>query len=1246
MLEAKMKVRNKQGVPASASTKDYLKCSAADLTEKRQLIDLCRIALYGAVAEDGFALDRIFFSLTEGSSLDHACTPLRKMLKHFVQSPSVIRIASENDINSLSDVYVTSTGGLIVPQGAYGWQELTDQVNAEPACARQLRHLAEAAKVVGGFIRLGKTTNAAQWLGFHGINTPSTVGEVIKLLSFLAWEWNDRDGLGNYWDYLVGHDADSVTLTQQDHDDIRQATLELCPRGKSLLATLYEKVRPADPGESRRECANEMIVQLLNHPFSQALAKKYIVALGWYGAGQGENLESSDLAQCLVTAILVELNAFKASVRKRNCIGAFELCDPVRFAGQPVGVIRSELESYLMTEHGLDREVVTLASHMLLAGIAPEFLVKQVPANFTLGSVGWVTFNVAVAFVEMNAKGSSRNMTFDEIMIFADMDTYSSGLGQLQSLVSIEPVIDWGLVNGVITHEQLTASYSDASAAALSAYQSFIERLSSSAKIWAAAPPDRRETAIQALQAAAPGCDFLEERILRHNTDRLGHSMKMSMLDLHIEGELTSQEWDWRKEGRLYDQYPELPWMNSNQEVFETKVREHYRQLHEALGSNIKLAIASMPAKDREVFEQSDIHFFTFRPPVAEVRAESSNVGLIGSNAPPLKPMEKQANRDAATGRFGVVLYVPIGADRYLCYEMFNLRGECRRNDKLGDYIHHYGRVKLPARMDFKGDPNKWVAAAYADKFAPVDLECYTHGTAPRAQQTSHAVMDKLGTLAAPASLPAIRHTVYQHYISAQVGRIAGFIVENRPLASIEEYIDTLTVLTEREEKRATKEKVEKFIVDLVVPFKSCIEDLASGDKERIGSGIFGCTMDAIGLISGVLGAVPKALNIAGKTASLSTKVIQALKLGLKFTGSTLNPLGDLPSLGLGLSKKILRGGLKVGKEGLQLVELATHQLAALTGKADCLELLRSATFSQIAKGKWRPRGRTIDMTDVAAISFNSHWYGVNRHGRPWGKRITFESTQVFSLPDVRGTVPTGFIHHVVDQSIPAAVRKIDNAISALTSAARKFDTDPALGLFFGSTQQGRDELLGVLWYIKADFAGLSVKNVFLNPQGDDADLIQIYPGFYRQWKNSGASQSAGHEFLRINARNLNDRLSQAGFNFGEIADDLIHEMYLCGAGHQDIAAASTAFSEKGVNVAPLLALAAGSLPIQGGPQGAIYESRMALKNADSVAMTIALLNQSVIDPPKFVENVGIMTRAVQGNKVVSSEVWVDLNTK
>lgn len=1242
-----MKVRSDASEVAVCDARRYLLGGRSDEIERSSVIDLLESLVAIRLNSEVVNLEGSFFFMSEGSSLHVVWKTVSVMLKDLVESEAFQEILTSKGAIDRRQVFVTSSGRMNILL-KNGYSDIAQELNADPLDAPRLQALVAAANATGGEIRLTNTVNVAQWMRFHGLKLPTDVGQVHKLLSFLKWNWPESDKLGFYWEHIRGHDGDSVVLTEPQCQEIRALKKKLSPGPQSLLGILYKNVQATIFEDISGQNANEIIAKIVRHPSSQALAKKYIEALEWYGSRKGEHLEEDDLSQFLITAILLDLELFNGKGETRNHIDSFDIYQPWDTVDKPLSIVRHGLEQYLLLNRRISGKLVPLVSHLLLADLAPGFLVKGIPFDLTVGSLGWVTFSQTVAFIEMKSRGASRFMTYNQVMEIADMDAPSSSMGQLQSLAAVEAIIDWALVNEVITHDELEASVNGASASAISAYERYVNRLAQSSNIWAELPPSRQKIALEALKKAAPGCDFLEKPLLRHFADQFNSKPKVSMLDLHIEGELQGQEWDWGKDKSLFKIYPGLIQLMPNQAIFEDAAREHHRKLHEALSTNIKFAMACMPSHDRDIYEKSSISFFTIRPPVGTlVYPSTHSTGYTGVNNRPPELMETQAQRDEATGRFGVIMYVSSGNDQYLCYEMFNLRGELRRNDELGALIQKVGKDNFSARLDFTGRLDDLLPAATTLNYAPVDLESYTHGSAPRENRTSIAIIEKLGTLAAPTLELERKCGIYQHFVCPRFNEIAQFITTYRPLATVREYTEAITELTEREQVRATTEKVITYVVDLVVPFKKCIEDIVSGDKNRLVDGLYGCTMDAIGILFTVLGATSKLLSIASRTASLVSKFVSVGKFGLKLMVSTFNPIDGLPTAGYRLSKTLYRGGLRLSKEGVQLVELASFQLRRLTGKASSVDLLKLDNVPQLGTGKWRPRSGSADVMDVCAIAKNSHWYGVNRFGRPWGKRLDFDWKHPFTVPDVRHELPVNYIHHVIEQSMGIATRKIDNAIVVLTTPSLKLRTDPAIGLFLGTTPQVRDDLLAFLKIIKTDFAGWSPSNVLLDPLKGIATTLQIKPLDFTKWKSAAMSQKADHQFLSVNPKNLNDRLSAEGSNYGDIADDLIHEMFRAASARKDMVIATAATeANKGLNVAPLLNLVAGRLPESTREENVRYhDSGKAIENADSCTLATALLSQVVTDYSNFSANVGIMSSAVTAS-TIDTEVWLNLNTK
>ncbi|RON08769.1 hypothetical protein BK659_15490 [Pseudomonas brassicacearum] len=1248
-----MKIRNSLDESAASAAGDYLLCAAVDEIDRWKLISELKLVIRAQRDRpDNEVIDfrNRDFPLMAESSLGYVHEPVCKMLNDMLRLEQVKAVFAREKVLSHYLPFVTSSGRLEV-MGPHGWLDVAEHFHSDPVVGPQLRNLVAAAKETGGEVRSGGGyTGPSQWLRFHGLEVPKDVAQIKNLLSFLEWEWPAPDHLGNYWEQLTGHDDESAVLTTPQYAEIRALTDQFVPKGQSLLDTLYKNVQSTHSGQVDWQNANEIIVQLVNHASSQELAKKYLDALGWYGSAVGETVNENDLAQLLVTAILLELNPLFGVNEKRNSFGTYDIYEPMNSVDRPLFIVRESVERHLVNNQRVSHAMAPLASHLLLAGIAPGFLVKNLPQELLAGSIGWVTFSQAVALVELKSTGASRFMTYEQVMWFASMDSISSSLAQLQGVLAVESIIDWALINEVITHEALTGSAKKAAESAMSAYKLYVKDLAEGVKVFSTPLPNRKEIALAALKEAAPGCDFLEQRVLRHESDRLSHSYKMSMLDLHVEGELASAEWDWREGGRLYDRYPLLEGLSPNQPRFEAQVLEHHGNLHRVMAASIKLAMSHMPSADREIFETHAITFFTVRSSVAElVASSSSSVGLVGVNSRPPTRMESQAKKDEAIGRYGIVMCVSHGNNQILCYEMLTLQGICRVNTHLGNLIQQTERMSMPSRLEFKGNMTDFSPALPV--FHPrIDLRSYTHGTEPRTGIISDAVIEKLGTLAAPTSIPEKKRSAYQHFANPHISNIAQFIVTNRPLATVKELTEVATVLTEREQKRATTDKVVTYVVDLVVPFKKCIEDIASGERNRVVDGVFGCIMDGIGIFCTALGVTTKILSIASRTVSLTSKVVSFAKFGLKLTVSVFNPTDGLPSAAYQSSKAVLKSGLQLGREGAQLVEAATSQLRRLTGKAKSVDLLQSANLPHLGQGTWCPRGSTVDALSVCAVSQKNHWYAVNRYGKPWGKRLAdFDFKQAFSLPDFSRAMPAGYSRQIIQQSLPIARRKIDNALSVLTTSSLNHETDLAIGLFLGSTTQARDDLLAFLKVLKTDFNGTSASNFILDSAKDNVNIVQVNPFKYYAWKQEDMTGAAEHPFLTINTHNLNNRFSLAGSQYGEIADDLIHEMLRAGPSRVNVVSAKTAIQgNRGLDVAPLLNLAAGRLPRSTSGATVHYHQRgKALINADSYALTTALLSQRETDKPEYLKNIGIINAAIKDSAdgPIHGEVLVNLNT-
>ncbi len=133
---------------------------------------------------------------------------------------------------------------------------------------------------------------------------------------------------------------------------------------------------------------------------------------------------------------------------------------------------------------------------------------------------------------------------------------------------------------------------------------------------------------------------------------------------------------------------------------------------------------------------------------------------------------------------------------------------------------------------------------------------------------------------------------------------------------------------------------------------------------------------------------------------------------------------------------------------------------------------------------------------------------------------------------------------------------------------------------------------------------------------------------------------------MTVNTRNFNQRFSLTGY--GEIADDLIHEMIRVNPAKTSLITAegATRDGKVGLDVAPLLNLAKGRLPRSEPITGSFHESAQALLNADSLMLVIALLSLLKTNEALFSLNLSIMRAAIEasGDQPLTGEVVIQLN--
>ncbi|WP_148047005.1 hypothetical protein [Pseudomonas fluorescens] len=1240
---------------SAAALSEWKQRTEADAVERQSVLAELEVALNKYTDDQQINWYAHEIELQAGSSLYEIYNPGQVLLNGLLGTGPVIgALARENAHDHDGLIRVTADGKMEV-RAARGWVDLVAAGHfqlSEPTQAT-LALISNVAEVAGGYIWPDNDMTLDQWFRFHDIRLPDTKAKLRELIALFKFDPQVEEP-GNYWEHFQTENQALVTLSEEQFSDIRNATAKLM-QGRKLLTALYNVTGRATVSH---ESAAQLVVEFVNHPVARMLAVKYLKELGWFGVNMEHEVPADILAQLLMTAMLLDLDSSIGHDIQRNHVAGIDLYAAGNVDRHPSDV-RDELTAFLQTRKWVEAGLEPLLAHLLLARNAPEFLVREMPSSITLGSIGWINFCRAVILVETVKTGATRVMTYAQVMAYGELEPISESQQHKRDLAMIDPIVDWALINQIVTTAQLEQDEEAATRRAIDAFEQHSETFAQIAKAFSTPLPDRAKIARKALQIAAPGCDTLDEKALSEK----GGQQVMSMVDLYQSGDLLTGKWD-RRTVRLvtngvprpalnynpsgvsiYTRYPNLLKLGSCDVEMDRQLDVHFNDLNSAMLSTVKLALAQMSETDLHVFLNADIHFFTVRQSAVYFRSHRTGGPLNLELA-----RETQQSRDAATGRFGIVMYASYkNAD--VCYELFTSRGETRKNDALAALIKREKKLQQRSRMSASANITFQVSITETQSL-PLDVKRYTHAVAQDSSITSSkAIIDYFGVLDGPQTPVTRKSGFYRKFNDPDINRVASFLVKNRPYLNRNELREIVRVPTPLELSREEGERLLTYFIDLVVPFKRCIEDIASGEHDKIVDGIYGCLMDGIGLVGTVAGAASKVLSISAKAVSTSSKAARFTKLAFTSAVSLFNPLDGVPSGIQAGGKLVNKGFLRFSKSSHDIVAKANSQLHKLSGRRQSYDLISASENAHLGLGHWKPRGNAGNVVTVLAARSGNKWYALNRRGNLWGKPLTgFSYKTPLQLPYSPKTLPASYTRNFIEKSLPRARAKIDNAIDVISRREFKRDGDQLMKALFGDTSQvATDRLVNYLRLIRFDFAGFSMSNTLLDAVKHNETIASFDVNNYKRWKSASSSDANGIAFVEIYTQNLNKHFVNLGFNHDVVADDLIHELFHGSAQTVDVGYATDtehkSDSGQRLDVAPLLNLASGNLPVAN--SSANYHAVSdAFENADSLAIATSLLSQMATDKTTFEGNMTIIRSALDtsGGNAIVQPVVITLN--
>ncbi|WP_277762036.1 hypothetical protein [Pseudomonas sp. A34-9] len=1167
--------------PASPESASFIDRSTPDKQERQAIIQSIRDAIDSGIATaagDGFVLTATFpptatFDLQSlfiprviNSSFDDAYDPAREALQKMTETEAFALLRKRYSYSTGIPVGVDDKGNLFTLFDSYRFPIPIDSDDSG-VLAEEMAMLTEFASQTGGYVYTGETVSVEQWLAFEGLSPPCTIGEARNLIAYLEFELPDAPALGDFQELLSAGIDSPFHLSAPDREIIRQAIEEITEGKISLLQKLsydnFTLISDAD----KRASADQLIESLLKKEVANTLGKTLHERLGWH-LSDAAKVSERQLREFLVAALIID----RLAQPHQPPLAGYEVYQPGN-ATRNAAQVREDFEQHLITKGLSEPNNAPLLAHMLLAGAAPELLVPDIPADLTLGKPGWVAIAQAVAMIEHTSPGVSRSMTFAQIRAFSELAPVSPEQSELHEATGIIPVINWAVLNHIIAY-RADRTYSKAIVLKAATYfNEYMVALHQSESGLSTPPPDREKIALQALRKVLPDGRYIEQKsfqilyrdsfkerswlealkvahplgilsefydFLMSSTDNNDYAlnsllrMRLSVLDLYLSGDLIENgeltdkfktKSDFNPPENAFARLSELP---SAAVLFDQAFAEYYKGMQESLSSIIKMAISNMPEADRYALTNGNMTLYTVRKEVNWLNPKE----------------ETQLDRDEAIGRYGIILCCTNGND-VRAYELFSLRGLCIARPELASMLKRTGILHARPTLSFVGSKYDF-QPKNKEKHWPIDYAAYKEGSEPRSGITSSVVVEKLWHL----SLYADEVRPISLFFSPELAKLVDFLLVNHAVASRKELYASLDIPTRLEEWRTTKELFESAAINVIVPFKQCIEDIRSGQNDRVSQGIGGCVLDGLSIIGLLIGLGASVASIIAKTGSTTLKVLKVAQAVARAALSLANPLDGLPTLARNGFRLARRGIVFVGEHGVSAVRTATAQLRRMTRGTNAYTLLDAGRLTDMQQGTWQAVNASGPALDIAAFERNGVWYAHHyKVGGPWGRKLNnFRLFGDFSLSKLfRRLKPQSFTHRYVQKALPVAKTKLDNAIRLSSDTEWAPEFRQVLKSVFGTdSDEALQHVVGRLREMRKDLNSVSLANCsFRKADVDALAALDVYT--YKLWKTAVNNKTVLREsikrFIKIFPENLDDLYRTSKYDESRIADVLIHEI-------------------------------------------------------------------------------------------------------
>jgi len=652
-------------------------------------------------------------------------------LRTFGARPAFQAILKKHGLPADSPLLLSATGH-VGTASDHGWITLTAEVEKHADLKVYRDRLKAKARKAGGAFRASGKVTLGQMLRFYDLPVPKTVEQALNFVKWDKINLHMRPGYMNHW-YLLGQPGKQTErFTAEQRQQIIDTTQGFLPKDAApLIDYLSEGVDTDLPAASLNAKADYLIGRILISQRAQALGNRLLETIA--RPTQPKELLATNRDRLLLAALILSLDP-KVGEQSERILG--QAVNDSFYWGER----NDEVRRFIDRQFDLGRiNNKSLATHLLLSGIAPEFLTRDIPASFAyMSSVRWVRFKQVVLYIEDRMPGVARLMPFAQLISLTHGPAPSDFYRFLRSDVCTAVVLDWAVARGVVQRDlENPANHGATLKRADSIFRDHYRRMRSLyQRAFLGKFPTPATVALADLRKVFVDNPHLEEQALFNPGSGDKH---FSLSELHMAEKLTGDLQGWQSN----DAQLQLPSMKGSlarlgtvSSLFRAALSARLRQMKDAHIALIKDAFCQLPLAQRQDIEDNSLELFAVQ-------------------LPPSASPTKTTKPNAEAAPFAIIALLRGSTTRV--YEVFTRRAlvTLRRDIALA--------LLTPS--------------AKAQSL-PFDAEAYRHGTLPLANSTCEALIIRLDIEGAPLAAQT-RSDVPDTFASNKVNAIASTAVRH-----------------------------------------------------------------------------------------------------------------------------------------------------------------------------------------------------------------------------------------------------------------------------------------------------------------------------------------------------------------------------------------------------------------------------------------------------------------------------------